>query len=311
MNGTSLQKQRAVSTAGILGCLLVAMCGRSGTFAGEASSVAGDLEMLQPFIGETTIVVLKVDPTRISLPDLPDALKSAVPGSAEVYGAWRREAAKGIESFRAAAGGQAVYVTVGIARSPTDCAAFLFLKETPDVNRKQLSDFLGALNPMESSARYGLLVAVPKRNFDVAAAIDALVPTPRKGLADAFEAVGNYPIQVLLLPPDHVRRTVTELMPQLPRHLGGGPSDVLTEGLIWAALGVDPGRFRAELVVQSASEEAARSLAEYLPEMLESICDELPDTKTQMQRKMPKALLSLARSKVDGDRLTVRLAGPE
>ena len=311
MNAISLRKWRALPAACAFGCLLAAMGGGSGVFAGKASSVADDVAIVQPFIGQTTILVVKVDPTRFALPDLSDTLEATVPGSEGAYRAWRREVAEGFETLRAATSGQAVYATIGIPLSRNEWPAFLFLKGTPDAVRKQLLDGLNAFRPMESCTRDGYLVAMPGRRVDVAATLDALVPSPREELADAFEAVGGYPIQVLVLPPDHVRRTVTELMPQLPRQLGGGPSDVLTEGLVWAALGVDLAQLRAELVVQSGSEEAARGLAEHLPKMLESAYHAVPEIETRIPRETFEALLPLVEPKVDGDRFTVRLAGLE
>ena len=288
------------------------MGGVSGAFAGETPSVADDVAMVQPFIGETTAVVLKVDPTRLSMPDLPDRLKSAMPGSEEAYKRLiLRETAERIKTFRAATGGQAVYATVGIPLSKAEWPAFLFLKETPDVKRKLLFDRSGPIQKMESCIRDGVIVGMPGRRVNVAAAVDAIVPSPREALADAFEAVGGYPIQVLLLPPDYVRRTVTELMPQLPRRLGGGSSDVLTEGLVWAALGVDPGQLRTELIVQSRSQQAAQDLVKHFPKMLRSVYSGLPELKTRVPRETFEALLPLVAPQVNRDRFVLRLDGAE
>ena len=303
MTGRYFRSRSIVPTACVFCCLLVAAGGPSGTFADEASSVADDVATVQPFIGETTALVFKVDPTRVAPPGLADMLKSAFPGSEEV--------ARRIETLRVATGGQAVYATVGIPLSRNEWPAFLFLKETPDADRKQFLDCLTAFNPMESCTRHGCIVAMPGRGFDAAAAVDAIVPSQREELADALEAVEGYPIQVLLLPPGYVRRTVRELMPQLPRQLGGGPSDVLREGLIYASLGVDIARLRAELIIQSDSEEAARRLMAHLPKMLESARKGLSEVGTRIPHEAFEVLSPLVKPKVEGDRIIVRLAGPE
>jgi hypothetical protein len=282
-----------------------------GVWAAEAPSVAADVAMVQPFIGETTALVVKVDPLLLSLPLVSDALKSAVLGSEEAYRAGTREAAKWFETLRAAAGRQPVYVTVGIPLSKSEWPVFLFLKETPEADRKQLVACLSTVVEMQSCVRDGVIVAMPGGKADVAAALSTLVRSPRQGLAEAFQAVEKYPIQLLLLPPDYVRRTVIELMPKLPRHLGGGSSDVLTRGLVWAALGVDPEKLRAVLVVKSASEEAARGLAEHLPKLARSAYETLPEFKQRMPPKTFESVLPLVAPQVDGDRFVLRFEAVE
>ncbi len=64
-------------------------------------------------------------------------------------------------------------------------------------------------------------------------------PVERPELAAAFEAAGDTAAQVILIPPADTQRVVEELMPQLPKELGGGPSSVLTRGIRWAAVGID------------------------------------------------------------------------
>ena len=273
--------------------------------------MADDIAMVKPFIGQSTFLIVKVDPTRLSLPEPSDTQESAGLGSEQAFGASLREVAKEIETLRAATGGKSVYATVGIPLSRNEWPAFLFLIGSPDADRKKLLDCLTAFNPIESCTRYGCIVAMPGRGFDAVAALDSLAPSVREGLADALEAVRDYPIQILLLPPDYVRRTMTELMPELPRQLGGGPSNVLTEGLVWAALGMDLAKLRAELVIQSSSEEAARDLAAHLPKLLKNAHESLTEVRTRIPHEILEALLPLFKPRVDGDRIIVRLAGLE
>lgn len=269
--------------------------------------VAEDAAIVQPLVGETTILILKVDPARLSLPELSGTLKSAFPAGEDAYDRWAQDVGKGIERLQEAAGGQPVYATIGIPLSMNEWPAFLFVKETSEQSRKKLTDLLGSLHEVQSFTRSGLTVVAPGRNVDVESSLNSMVPSPRVELAAAFEAVRECPIQVLLLPPGYVRRTITELMPQLPRHLGGGPSGLLTEGLMWAALGIDLSATRTEMVIQSASEQAARDLAEHLPKMLLAAYDESPAVKKAISRDGLQALLALVKPQVADDRITIRL----
>ncbi|HUG69400.1 MAG TPA: DUF1559 domain-containing protein [Pirellulaceae bacterium] len=324
MNVYLLQMRRVLRAAFFFSCL-------PALTSVSNSVVADDAATVQPFIGETTILILKVDPARLSLPELSGTLKSAFPAGKDAYDQWALDVGKGIERLQEAAGGQPVYATIGIPLSKNEWPAFLFVKETSEQNREKLTDLLGSLDEVQSFTRSGLTVVAPSRrnkaafhahppfvrsgltvvaagrNVDVESSLNSMVPSPRVELAAAFEAVREYPIQVLLLPPSYVRRTITELMPQLPRHLGGGPSGLLTDGLMWAALGIDLSATRTELVIQSASEQAARDLADHLPKMLLAAYDEFPAVEKGISREGLEALLALVKPQVVGDRITIRL----
>ncbi len=305
----SRRRQLALMVACVVCSLFAAPTGGVRTFAGEVADVSGDVATVRPMIGETTALVVKIDTARLALPDLTEAfLKAAAPGSDEVYRGWTRMAGEKIEIFRDATCGRPVYATIGIPLSKNEWPVFVFMKSAPDVDQKALFERLGATEKeISSSARKGLVVATPVDGTDVAAALEAMAVSPRSGLDEAFRAVARYPIQALLLPPDYVRRTIVELMPELPRQLGGGPSSVLSEGVVWAAFGLDPVQLRAELVVQSASEEAARRLGEHLPRMLQSAYDALPEFQQQVPREAVRSLISLLAPKVQGDRVVLRM----
>jgi len=293
----------------LLGCHLAAMAVQIAP-AAESPEAAADVAIVRPMIGETTALVIKVDAARLALPDLSGVLGPAGPASGEADRRWSETVRKGIETFRTATGSQAIYASIGIPVSKSEWPVFVFLKQAPDVDRNVLTEHLAAAGQgATSTVRHGLIVFMFGRETDATAALDALVPSPRKGIDDAFRAVSQYPIQVLLLPPDYVRRTVVELMPQLPRQLGGGPSEVLTEGLLWGAFGCDPAQLRAELVLQSASQEAARRVAGHLPKMLQAAYNAVPELQRRAPRETFQSLLAQLAPKAEGDRVILRTEG--
>jgi hypothetical protein len=135
--------------------------------------------------------------------------------------------------------------------------------------------------------------------------------SPRPEIEHALKAVSEYPAQALLLPPPHVWRTFNELSLELPTQLGGGSTRVLTDGLQWAALGIDPGKARAMLVIQSESADAARDLAAHLPTMLRAAYDAAPQIHKQVPPELAQALTSWLKPQVDGKRITIHLDGLE
>ena len=91
--------------------------------------------------------------------------------------------------------------------------------------------------------------------------LEGLKPQPRPELTAAFEAAGDTGAQVLLFVPAYARRAVEELMPELPKEIGGGPSTVITRGIRWIALGGDVvPQLSGRLVIQSQDAQAAEAL---------------------------------------------------
>src|SRR5690606_821304 len=66
-------------------------------------------------------------------------------------------------------------------------------------------------------------------------------------------------------PPKYSRRVLAEMMPTLPKDLGGGPSSVLSQGVLWAAAGVEVSpELAARVVIQSQDAPSAEALLAFL-----------------------------------------------
>ncbi|HRX81794.1 MAG TPA: hypothetical protein P5307_22145 [Pirellulaceae bacterium] len=101
----------------------------------RGDTVANDATIVQPFVGETTLLILKVDPTKLSLPADSAALKSTFPGGPEAYDRWAHDATRGVESLRAATDGESIYATIGVPLSKSEWPAYLFAKESSSQSR--------------------------------------------------------------------------------------------------------------------------------------------------------------------------------
>jgi hypothetical protein len=76
-------------------------------------------------------------------------------------------------------------------------------------------------------------------------------------------------LQVIFTPPKHFKRTIEEIMPQLPQEIGGGEGTLITKGCLWAALGIDlPPQPAFQLVVQSQDATSADALKAKWGELL-------------------------------------------
>jgi hypothetical protein len=136
------------------------------------------------------------------------------------------------------------------------------------------------------------------------------MPAERSEIAAAFEAVEGSAVQLLIVPTADARRAAELLFPMLPPELGGAPTRQLTQSVTWVALGLD---FPAEIaqvrvVVQTASDAAARSLADGLTALLTSL-----GQKEQVRRAIPHFddLAKRLAPQVAGKRITLELAAEQ
>ncbi len=88
-----------------------------------------------------------------------------------------------------------------------------------------------------------------------------LKPVDRPELAAAFAALGDTGAELILTPSADTRRVVEEMLPILPKELGGGPITGVTRGLLWTAAGLTPDpEPRVQFVVQGKDAESAQAL---------------------------------------------------
>ncbi len=146
-----------------------------------------------------------------------------------------------------------------------------------------------------------LVVAQPRELANV----KKLSPAARPELAAALAAVEGSTAQIVLMPSAETRRAIEEIMPMLPKEIGGTASRVFTQGAQWIVAGLDlpPQKLDARLVIQSASAEAAAALNAELPRLLQTL-GQLPI----VQSSVPKfaEFAGELRPTVAGDRLTLQ-----
>ena len=95
----------------------------------------------------------------------------------------------------------------------------------------------------------------------------------RGEVAAAFQATGRSAIQLAFIPSAELRRLAENLVPELPKQLGGGSTKVFTQGIVWGAVGVDlpPKKFAVHVILQSVDAEAAAALEQELAKLFEAI----------------------------------------
>ncbi len=133
----------------------------------------------------------------------------------------------------------------------------------------------------------------------------APLPPPRPEVVRAFDAAGDTAAQLLFVPPVYWRRVVEEMMPTLPDLVGGGPSSIVTNGVRWLAIGVDPPtQFSFRLIVQSRDKEAAVAFKRKWGEVCQAI-----GHRKEVRESLPQfdQLVALLTPTVERDRLTLTI----
>jgi prepilin-type processing-associated H-X9-DG protein len=130
---------------------------------------------------------------------------------------------------------------------------------------------------------------------------------PRPELSAAFAAVGGEAVaaRLLVLPSADSRRVLEEMVPTFPAELGGGPMTDLTQGMIWAALGLETGPHPSlRLVAESKDASAAKAL-ERLAQNVMGHLSGMPELR-KLVPELPKILADIKPS-VDSTRITINV----
>ncbi len=263
-----------------------------------AAQVPDDAELIQSMTRETTLLLVKIDTGKVEPAQLRNLLSLGGGLQATLLGQMAEDASSGFASLRQAVGDRAVYASVDIPISLADWP--ILLATTAADSQAKLESWLssyGQADAWELDEHDDVIRATPRFGGTLAQTLAAPLASRPETLA-ALAAVRDYPIQLVVAPPDYVRRTIQELMPQLPPELGGGASKTLTDGIRWVAMGVNPAGPHVELVIQSASGKDAEDLVQRLPEIVASLLSQSRKVIPNADESQIKALLQLIQPQV-------------
>ena len=268
-----------------------------------------DATLVEPFVSDTTFLIMKVEPHLLDFPDLAGAVDTLPPEAIAGYRALAEQFAAAKRQLTTLLDSSPVYGAAGIPISKTRVPLSLFVAKRSDQHGAKLLEFVNQLGIFRAEDRDGFIIATP------AEAQPSGFPFPRSSahsrdvIATAFQSVAENPAKLLIIPPAHVWRTVRELSPKLPEQLGGKPSSVLTDGVHWVAIGFDPARIRIEVVVQSASPDAAEAFAGELPTMLKLAHAAAPEEFRKRTAAVAQPMFSSLEPVVEGDRVKIVVDG--
>jgi hypothetical protein len=241
---------------------------------------AARAKALAPYIDDQTIAVVRLDLTKAD----PDALAKLLrefgaldPDDEKEY---KPAVARWLSAFKKAGGRELNYVVrfpdpeqaPAEGRGPDDTEPFLVVPLTEGADVKGLADLLLAADLAPPRAHEKVGAALVAGSEATIARLRKLKAADRPALAKAFAAAGDGAVQAVLLPPPRLVKLIDEHVPDLPKELGGASTRPFTEGVQWAALGLDPPpKLALRLTVRSPSAESAKALDAALAPVLKGI----------------------------------------
>ncbi len=133
-------------------------------------------------------------------------------------------------------------------------------------------------------------------------------PADRPELAAAFVSLGDTGAELVVNPSSDTRRVVEEMLPILPKELGGGAITGVTRGLLWAAVGLIPDPApRLQFVVQAKDAESAQNLNTLGKSVLDYLRQAAQSPRTPRYAVDIAKLTDELKSEVNQDRITLAI----
>jgi hypothetical protein len=255
-----------------------------------------------PFLDEQTFVVARFDLSKLDADGLATALRDLGGIGAEEATEVKGDAGLWLAAMNKA-GARELYAVFSLADYPN--VPFVVVPLGDGADAQAIARLLDLLRAAPQGPREKIGGAVFAGTAAARARLRTAKPASRPELAEALAAAGDSAVQVALIPPSHLARIVEELMPTLPRELGEEPSKVVTRGVKWAAVGLDPPpKLALRVTIQSPDAAGARSLNATITKVFKGVAD-LKGVQTLFP-DLPRALAPLE-PKVEGDHVLLSL----
>ncbi|MEM8735446.1 MAG: hypothetical protein AAGG44_14530, partial [Planctomycetota bacterium] len=220
-------------------------CAAMAMFLDFGVSASADETLIPVATNETTVALVRLEAKNSELsPNLETMANSMA--STEIVQLF----AKPFEMIRRELGESTGYATFDLPYG-VNMNGRIAAKDT--VTAEQLEKIAMTMWPYESavSQRIGvwnrIQLSTSKPMSD--SALASLSPAQPDAWSAAMQETADYPMQLIVVVPEVVKKTIAETDPELPTFLGGGPARELLGGLNWISIGIHPKNvtFRAVL----------------------------------------------------------------
>jgi prepilin-type processing-associated H-X9-DG protein len=208
------------------------------------------VKAIAPFVSSDVFAVIQVDVAKLDV----RKLSATIGGDSQTFVPARgMKMAQALSEGLKSAGAKELYVVFSIIDMPGQ--PFLVV---PLADGAQAEGIARAIHAEPTPIHNAIVSGRPEALARLRGA--GLIERPE--LSAAFGAVRDEPlvVRLLVLPSADSRRVFEEMMPRFPEELGGGPITDFTQGLIWAAAGIENAD-KPAIRIEAASRDAATAKA--------------------------------------------------
>jgi len=277
------------------------------TFCGLVAARADDprARTIAPFVDADVIAIGRVDLEKVDL----DKLAHRLVADQELAGEVSQAISPWVAALRKA-GAREIYLLVTLPEvMPPHGPPPVIVPLGEGADAKAIGELLCGGGAVKGPVAWPTCATIHKAVF--AGSNEALErarqvkAVDRPEAASALVSLGETGAEVLLIPSSDARRVVEEMLPNLPKELGGRPNTTISRGLSWTAIGLNPApEPNVRVVMQGKDAAATKAL------------DELGQNVLQYLRQAPKLepgtpdfakLAEDLTTEVNGDRITVAM----
>ena len=262
-----------------------------------AADPAAAAKVAAPYLDDQTFAVAHVDLVGLDVDGAVERFAKVAGVNLQQFADPRRTAGEAVASFRRA-GAKDLYVVFSLTDLPNP-GPFVLVPRA-GINDAQLKTALAIFGNETAEPLGDIMFCGAKSTLK---RLRDLKPAARPDLETAFQAVSGAAMQLALVPGDDHRRVVGELLPALPKEVGGGSGTVLSKGIRWAAFGLETKpKLAVKVVVRSEDGASAKALAEVVNHGLETVSK---DPGARQMFPMLDDMVRAVRPTVTDERLTI------
>jgi hypothetical protein len=252
---------------------------------------------IAPYLDDQTVAVAHIDLSAVEVDAAVARITKAAGLPPQQIAGPKEGIKKALAGFRDG-GARELYFVFSMADLPFP-GPFVIVPRTGG-NDAALKSALAVLGMQEVEPLGNVMFAGGKQSLE---RLRKLKAAARPDLEPAFAAVPGAALQVALVPSADQRRVASEMLPTLPKELGGGPGSVVTKDIRWVALGADTKpKMAVRVVVKTEDSAASAAVAAVINHGLDALSKD-PGTRVVVSKL--DDMVAAVRPKVVEDRLTI------
>ena len=267
-------------------------------------SVAADQDQLINLaVNQSTVIIARVDASAIAIPESLRQIAAQDPEGRVAQWVWHSE--EPIKGLQNTFHGESAYLAVDMPHDVWFRGRLLMPSVvTPNDLNGALATQFGIYDTVIHSTGDWNIATLRSKNAPPVDSLDddeRVLPKQRSLYRECLNQTSEFPIQVCVVFPAHVRKMFSEVEINLPPQFGGGPAKTLIANVQWMSLGLNIQTGEVRLAIESTDPETAQAMRTQVPQALQSLLKS--DTAGDSTRKLLVQWIDGFKVQVAGNRV--------